>query len=136
MNNPESTKIINRFYEVIELLKQTKQIRGIKTFKDRYDINRWNFITVSKNPESDMFQLIWISHLIKDFNVSAEWIMTGKGEMFVKYIHNNHSIATNFATKNPIKQRSILLYGIFKYRQHPTLVCGYIRSTESLKIIR
>ena len=84
MNNPESIKIINRFYETIEVLKQTKQIRGIKTFTDAYGINRWNFITVSKNPESDMFQLIWITHLVKDFNVSAEWIMTGKGEMFAK----------------------------------------------------
>jgi hypothetical protein len=84
MNNPESIKIINRFYEVIDVLKQTKQIRGVKTFTDTYNINRWNFITVSKNPESDMFQLIWISYLVKDFNVSAEWIMTGKGNMFVK----------------------------------------------------
>ena len=84
MNNPESIKIIHRFYEVIEILKQTKQIRGVKTFTDLYGINRWNFITVSKTPESDMFQLNWIEHLVRDFNVSADWIMTGRGEMFGK----------------------------------------------------
>lgn len=83
MNNPESIKIINRFYEVITVLKQTKQIRGLKTFTDRYGINRWNFITVSQHPESDMFQLNWINYLVMDYKVSAHWMMTGEGEMFM-----------------------------------------------------
>jgi len=82
MNNFESIAIINRFYEAIDMLIESKNIRGIKTFTDRYNINRWNFNTVRQKPESDMFQLVWISHIVCDFGVSAEWIMTGKGDMF------------------------------------------------------
>lgn len=84
MNNPESIEIIKRFYEVIEYLKTSKQIRGIQTFTNRYEINKRNFYTVRKNPESDMFQLIWISHLINDYGISAEWLMTGRGGMLAK----------------------------------------------------
>jgi len=82
MNNPESIAIINRFYEAIDVLISERQLRGVKTFTDKYNINRWNLNTVRKNPESDMFQLVWVSYLIMDFGVSAEWIMTGKGWMF------------------------------------------------------
>jgi len=84
MNNPESIVIIKRFYEAIDMLIANKAIRGKQTFTSRYNINRWNFNTVKKKPESDMFQLVWISHLVRDFDVSAEWIMTGKGGMFTK----------------------------------------------------
>jgi len=82
MNNPESIAIIKRFYEAIDMLIASKVIRGKQTFTRQYDINRWNFHTVRQKPESDMFQLIWISHLVRDFGISAEWIMTGKGGMF------------------------------------------------------
>jgi len=82
MNNPESIAIINRFYEAIDMLIASRVIRGKQSFTSQYGINRWNFNTVRQKPESDMFQLIWISHLISDFGVSAEWIMTGKGGMF------------------------------------------------------
>lgn len=84
MNNPDSIKIINRFYETIDFLKKSRQIRGIQTFTNKYGINKRNFYTVRKNPESDMFQLIWLSHLINDYGISAEWLMTGRGGMLMK----------------------------------------------------
>jgi hypothetical protein len=83
MNNPESVKIINRFYQAIDMIVSLKIIRGKKTFTDKYNIDRRRFISVSRNPESDSFQLIWITYLVKDFGVSSQWILTGNGEMFV-----------------------------------------------------
>jgi len=82
MNNPESIAIIKRFYEAIDMLIAGKVIRGKQTFTKKYDINRRNFATVQRKPESDMFQLVWISYLVTDFGISAEWIMTGRGPMF------------------------------------------------------
>lgn len=84
MNNPESIKIIERFFQVIDLLVESKQIRGVKTFTDRYDINRRNFYAVKKNHQRDIFQLAWLAYLINDFGVSSQWLMTGNGAMFVK----------------------------------------------------
>lgn len=96
MNNPESVKIINRFYEALDVLISNRQLRGVKSFTDKYDINRWTLNNVRKDPKSDMFQLIWASHLIADFGVSADWLMTGKGWMFgvenpkfQKVVHKN-----------------------------------------------
>jgi hypothetical protein len=82
MNNPESIKIINRFFEALDMLIASRELRGAQTFTKKYGINTWNFKTVRKNPESDMFQLVWISYLVNDYGVSAEWLMTGKGGMF------------------------------------------------------
>ena len=84
MNNPESIKIIERFYQALDQVIASKLIRGKKTFCDRHGIDRWNLNTVRKKPESDMFQLSWISALCNDFGISVEWIMTGKGGMFVE----------------------------------------------------
>lgn len=82
MNNPESIPVIRRFYEAIDTLIVKKEIRGVQTFTRQYHINRWNFSTVRKNPESDMFQLSWLSYIVNDYGVSAEWLLTGRGKMF------------------------------------------------------
>ncbi len=82
MNNPESIPVIHRFYEAIDTLIVKKEIRGVQTFTRQYHINRWNFSTVRKNPESDMFQLSWLSYIVNDYGVSAEWLLTGRGKMF------------------------------------------------------
>lgn len=84
MHNPESVEIIKRFFYVLDLLKATKVIRGEKTFTDKYNINRRNLYILRKEPTRDQFQMAWLSHLINDFGVSAQWLLTGNGEIFVK----------------------------------------------------
>lgn len=82
MNTPESIKVIERFYLAINELIAMKRIRGKKTFAEKYGINRGNFSRVSAVPESDMFQVSWLTFIVQDFNVSPEWLLTGRGEMF------------------------------------------------------
>lgn len=82
MNNPESIKIIERFFQALETLIDTNVIRGIQTFTTKYGINKRNFYTARKEPERDMFQMSWLAHMINDFGVSAQWLMTGVGGMF------------------------------------------------------
>jgi len=82
MQTIDSQKIVKRFFEAIYALKARGDIRGKQTFTNRYGINRWNFNTLEKEPERDIFQMAWLAHLITDYGVSAEWLMTGKGDMF------------------------------------------------------
>ncbi len=84
MNNPDSVKIIERFFHVFELLIANNELRGIKTFTDKYDINRRNFYHSMSDHTRDIFQMAWLTYLIEDFGVSSQWLMTGKGEIFVK----------------------------------------------------
>lgn len=74
-------EITERFFIALECLKQAKTIRGIKTFTDENDINRWNLYTVKDNPESSILKPEWLSILVKDYGISAEWLLTGKGRM-------------------------------------------------------
>lgn len=81
MNTPDSQVIVKRFYQAIEHLIEYKILWGKKTFCVEYSINTWNFNTVQKNPESDMFQIAWLGYLVKDYGISAEWLLTGKGKI-------------------------------------------------------
>lgn len=82
--SPEGIAITRRFFEAIDMLIAQKQIRGLQTFTTKYDINRWNLVTVKQNPDSSVLKPEYIAILIRDFNISAEWIMLGRGGMFSK----------------------------------------------------
>lgn len=75
-------KIVNRFFDCIYALQKLKKIRGKKTFCERYHINRWNFNTVEKQPESNMFKIAWLTYLVKDYGISAIYLLTGDGNVF------------------------------------------------------
>lgn len=81
MQTADSQKVIRRFFQALQYLKDTKVIRGKQTFTRTYGINRWNMHTLEKNPQSDIFQTAWLTYLVQDFGVSAQWLLTGRGDM-------------------------------------------------------
>ena len=82
MQTEHSQIIVKRFFEALQILKEKKIIRGKQTFTARYGINRWNMLTLEKEPERDIFQVAWLTYLVEDYNVSPTWLLTGKGEFF------------------------------------------------------
>ncbi len=83
MNNPDSVKVVERFYHVFELLLASKEIPTIVSFTEKYDINRRNFYHSKSDYTRDIFQMAWLTYLIEDYGVSAQWLMTGRGKIFV-----------------------------------------------------
>lgn len=78
----EGIAITKRFFEAIDILKAQKKIRGLQTLTREYNINRWNLITVKKEPEIRVLKPEWIVYLVRDYGVSANWILLGTGGMF------------------------------------------------------
>lgn len=75
-----TSSVVSRFFEALELLKERRVIRGKKTFCDRYGINRWNMNTCLSHPDSGMFKLAWLSYLVRDYGVSSDWLLLGRGD--------------------------------------------------------
>lgn len=82
MNNADSQQIVMRFAEAIARLKTDRKLRGVQTFTRAYNINRRNFITAMKSPESNIFQIAWLAYLVRDFDVSPNWLLTGNGSFY------------------------------------------------------
>jgi hypothetical protein len=82
MHTEESKKIVERFFEVLYTLKDEKVISGKITFIRRYGLNERNFWLLEQDKSRNIFQVSWLSYLVNDYGVSAEWLLTGNGEMF------------------------------------------------------
>lgn len=78
----EGVLVTKRFFEAIDMLKAQKKIRGLQTFTNRYEINRWNLVTVRTQPEVSVLKPEWIVYLVRDYGISADWILLGRGGIF------------------------------------------------------
>ena len=80
MNEPQECKdITKRFFEALDMVKAQKRIRGLQTFTRQYGENYWNFHTTKK--EGLRIKQEWLT-----YDVSALWLLTGNGNMFLKEI--------------------------------------------------
>ena len=82
MQTEDSQKIVGRFFEALERLKADKKIRGKQTFTRAHEINRWNLNTLEKDHSRDIFQPAWLTYLVQDYGVSAQWLLTGQGDFY------------------------------------------------------
>ncbi len=84
MQTPESQAVVKRFFEALYRLKADRKIRGKQTFTREYGINRWNMNTLEKEPDRDIFQVSWLTFLVRDYDVSPMWLLTGFGDFYQK----------------------------------------------------
>lgn len=78
-------EINKRFFEAIDELKRLRKIRGLQTFTRRYEINRWNLISVRDNPTTYQLKPEYLSFLVEGYGISPEWLLTGRGKMMYEY---------------------------------------------------
>lgn len=94
MNEPQECKdITRRFFEALDMIKAQKRIRGLQTFTRTYGENYWNFHTTRK--DGLRIKQEWLTYLVRDYDVSATWLLTGMGGMFVKEITPNSKHSYN-----------------------------------------
>lgn len=71
-----------RFYSALDALIAKKEIRGINTYCRLYNIDRRNFLAQKKDMNRAIIQISWLQGMVKDFGVSGDWLLTGRGAMF------------------------------------------------------
>jgi hypothetical protein len=83
MQNDSSQVVVTRFFEALYDLKRRRAIRGKQTFTRRFNINNRNFWSIEQG-RSGAFQLVWLTYLVAGYGVSADWLLTGRGEMYAE----------------------------------------------------
>lgn len=69
-------------FRFIEAFKAATPNRGdANQFCARNDIDRGNLYRLIREPEKHRLQAYWVACLVNDFGVSADWVLTGRGEM-------------------------------------------------------
>lgn len=84
MNTPTSKQIMERFYIALDAIIESKKIRGVNTYCRLYEIDRRNFIAQRKDLDRGWFQVSWLQPMVREYGVSARWLLTGFGRMFDK----------------------------------------------------
>lgn len=78
----ETKQIMLRFYSALDALIEKKELRGVNTYCRLYNIDRRNLLAQRKDLDRSILQISWMQPMVKDFGVSGDWLLTGRGTMF------------------------------------------------------
>lgn len=79
----DGVEITKRFFKAVDALRSQGAIRGLQTFTRRYNLNYWNMTTLKNAPDAHVLKPECLCYLARDYGVSAGWLLTGKGCMFL-----------------------------------------------------
>ena len=83
-------EINKRFFKAFEALSVAGKIDSMTAFCEKYGLYRIKYSRLKakineptkKDTDYKNVDSVALGYLVKDYNVSAEWILTGKGQMF------------------------------------------------------
>ena len=81
MTQEEHIKIVSRFFEAIDWLKDSRQIRGLQTFARSCGADRRSLRRLMAQPEKYSLKVGWVVHLVREYGIKADWLLTGEGQM-------------------------------------------------------
>ena len=92
MQNKDSTEIIERFFLAIETMKHDRVLGGLTPFCARYGIDKRNLYKLRDDKTRDIFQAAWLQYLVRDYGISADWLLTGVGDFYRKKPQENRKM--------------------------------------------
>jgi hypothetical protein len=85
----EAREIQNRFFEALNTLIEGGKIKGLQTFCRDYDLHKPKYSrlrTATQDPSKEsaykFIDIDALGYLVKDYNISADWLLVGSGGMF------------------------------------------------------
>lgn len=89
--NPQALSIQQRFFEALDIMIASGQIKGLKTFCTTHGLNRTKYSRIKnalgmpiETMTYKMIDLDAIAALCSDFGVNPEWLLLGIGDMLKK----------------------------------------------------
>ncbi len=89
--NPKAIEIQRRFFEALDIMIASGQIKGLKTFCMTHGFNRTKYSSIKnalgmpiETMTYKMIDLDALAAICKDFGVSPEWLLLGTGDMLKK----------------------------------------------------
>jgi len=67
------------------MLIENGTLKSKRAFAIANNIEYTSFSRCERERESDRFQLVWITYLIKEYPINVNWIMTGEGGVFTRH---------------------------------------------------
>ena len=81
MTQEEHISIIDRFFEALAWLKESRRIRGLQTFARSCGVDRRSLRRLMAQPEKYSLKVGWVVHLVREYGINADWLLTGEGQM-------------------------------------------------------
>lgn len=82
--NDDTIAIMERFFQAFQTSLENKIIKNISQFCAGNNIDKRHFYVQRKDMGRGFFEVGWLVPLIRDCGVSANWLLTGKGTMYVQ----------------------------------------------------
>ena len=79
--SPDAKPITRRFFEALDVLKSRREIFGVSGFAQRYGLSHGNLYVI-RNHENGTVKVEYLMYLVRDYGISAQWLLTGEGDMF------------------------------------------------------
>ena len=74
-------QINERFFEAVDMLKRRRELSGIYGFAKKYNVVIGNLYTI-KSQKQGAVKAEYLTYLVRDYGISAQWLLTGEGSMF------------------------------------------------------
>ena len=94
--SPTTRAVQRRFFDALASIQESGGIVGLQTFCNRYGLNRTKYSRVRTSLANDTtgryhhIDMDALAYIVADYNVNAEWLLTGHGDMFRSCATNLH----------------------------------------------
>jgi hypothetical protein len=79
---PVAEKIQSRFFKALNTLIRQEKIHTLNSFCLKYGLHKSKYYELRDGGHYKFIDIDALNYLVKDYGVSADWLITGKGKMF------------------------------------------------------
>lgn len=93
MHTETDKQVISRFFTAIDALIERKEIDSIQAYCTACGFDSRNIYSLKQPNSTHSFHFDWLQPLVMNYGVSALWLTTGLGEMFMPMYSTNEKTA-------------------------------------------